>query len=808
MPDNQQNPKSDKTQTDSSTFIRVKQDNEASPYVVDLKQDETTVEDIKAFREKMRANRRKKLDFAQMVRESNRSTKESRPKENIDYSKIEQKQQVKKDQSRQSSQKKYFVNRLLRYYKRWYQERKKQSRKIARWFSFHWDKIISSINYQRSAIGLVGILALVLLPFPVIGYYQDLQQDSKKVLSYSKNGFNSLKASTLATLSSDMRQAKSKLSNALSLLSQAEEILKKQHGKIITIAKKIPVVGSGIQAKQNLLAAGNHIALGNTYILKGINDAKNHTGNLLYKSETLNNHIKSALPQYKQALRSIVKVPTEEIPSRYRSQAQEFKLIFTAIVNDLENISSLLDAFRLVFGQSGYNKYLVLFQNSNELRPTGGFAGGFAVVETQKGKINWKIPSGGTYDLQGQLNSAIRPPKPLQLVNKRWQFQDANWWSHLPASAALIEDMYQEARGASVDGVITVNASVLKRLLKVTGPIKVEEYNITVTSKNVVSKIQKSEDIAQQKNKKAKSALSILAKKIRSRLKKKDKMALLKLAVEIYQALEQKEIQVYMDNKQTQETLRSFGWTGEIMQAHKKQDYLHITHANLGSLKSNKNINEYIDLSTSINDQGQVVNTLKITRKHEGKVNTNTPRRYSMQNFSYLRVYVPKGSNIISAQGFSSPLESAFRVPKSYYKKHPLAKSLSSESEIDIDSGTRIYNQFGKTVFSNWMNTKPQNTSTAVIKYELPFKLTTKSDGNNLKKWSRLFFRNKQNTLPYSMLIQKQSGTNYNFSHTISTPRKFTSEWKSTDGLISNKGATQYQNRLTTDLQYGVLYKK
>jgi hypothetical protein len=838
-----QSPQKNIDKEESSTFIHINQSDTVSPHVIDLKEDEPDISDIETFREKMQQTKRKQVNFAEMVREANEESKHSEEDVRIRHSNPQptqidssQLKRIESNQNNQTNQKNFsesfsvknnkknlftktkekffsksyeFTQNISNYCQKTIDEAKKivrskqkQSQQLVETLQIKIDKYTSSIDLQRATIGAVGITALLLLPFPAIGYYKNLQQDGQKVISKSKAGFASLQSSTLAAFSSNLGQAKFKLSTALASFSQAEKILQQERSKLISIAEKIPILGSDIQAKQNMLTAGQHFALGNTYLLKGVSSAKKSDGSLTRRTSILQNHLTSALPQYKQALRSIVEIPTDEIPKKYQTQAEEFELLFTAMIDDMKNLTNLLETVNLVFGQKGYKKYLVVFQNSSELRATGGFAGAFAVVETQKGKISWKIPSGGTYDLQGQLNQTIRPPKPLQLVNDNWEFQDANWWSHLPASAAVMEDMYEESRGATIDGVITVNASMLERILQVTGPITLDKYDLTFNSNNVLDKIQQSEDIAQQKKKKPKSALALLAKKIRKKLKSGDKLAVMRLVLQSYQGLEQKEIQVYMDDNETQKTLRSYGWTGEILQAQPKQDYLHLVHSNSHGGKSNKFISEDVKLNTKINSSGEVINKVSIVRNY--KKSSSTP----VNNISHLRVYVPKDSKLISARGFNSPPEDEFHVPKSFYKPHPLTESLASEPEIDIDSGTRVNTQFGKTTFSNWIITDRGKTSRVVLKYKLPFKLGNGARNlSNFSKWKKLFTSEGENMIPYSMLLQKQSGTEYNFSHNISVTNKAKPVWTSSNIFSVKNNSASLKEKLKRDLQYGILFQ-
>jgi hypothetical protein len=103
---------------------------------------------------------------------------------------------------------------------------------------------------------------------------------------------------------------------------------------------------------------------------------------------------------------------------------------------------------------------------------------------------------------------------------------------------------------------------------------------------------------------------------------------------------------------------------------------------------------------------------------------------------------------------------------------------------VDQASGTMVSEEFGKTVFGNWVQTRPGETSTAVFVYELPF---TISSGHGLIQ----AVKNKigLNSGPaYSLLIQKQSGLlNRQTTATVSAPDRQIL-WSSSDkNIFTNK---------------------
>src|SRR3989344_28805 len=96
-------------------------------------------------------------------------------------------------------------------------------------------------------------------------------------------------------------------------------------------------------------------------------------------------------------------------------------------------------------------KYLILFQNPSELRPTGGFPGTYGVVTFKDGKLQ-DLKVDDVYNLDGQLQELIVPPIQLQHITPNWGMRDANWFIDFPTSARKITAFYKKESGYEVDG--------------------------------------------------------------------------------------------------------------------------------------------------------------------------------------------------------------------------------------------------------------------------------------------------------------------------------------------------------------------
>jgi hypothetical protein len=135
--------------------------------------------------------------------------------------------------------------------------------------------------------------------------------------------------------------------------------------------------------------------------------------------------------------------------------------------------------------------YLLIAQNSDELRATGGFVSGVALLRVEQGKITVGEFQ-DSFAVDDMTKTHPRAPEPLFKYMYAWQwlFRDGNWSPDLPTSARQLISMYQLDRGIKADGVIAVNLKALPAFLDAVGPINIEGYADRVDALNVASKIE------------------------------------------------------------------------------------------------------------------------------------------------------------------------------------------------------------------------------------------------------------------------------------------------------------------------------
>ena len=144
-----------------------------------------------------------------------------------------------------------------------------------------------------------------------------------------------------------------------------------------------------------------------------------------------------------------------------------------------------------IFGADGPRRYFLAIQNNAELRATGGFLGNYGELVAEDGSLRL-----GRIGRHEDLNEAGPRVKvldaPDDYLERYNPFEVASTWESVnlspdfPTVARVIAGLYPQSGGRAVDGVVGVDPVGLAALLKLTGPVTVENWPEPITAENVV----------------------------------------------------------------------------------------------------------------------------------------------------------------------------------------------------------------------------------------------------------------------------------------------------------------------------------
>jgi hypothetical protein len=608
--------------------------------------------------------------------------------------------------------------------------------------------------------------AVLVLPIRGFAYYKEVKEQASSVIAFATSGAQYLKTAKDAGLQADFDKLSTSFSEAQKSFALAQNKVDEINNTTQTLARLIPGISGTFQAGESVLSLGEILSkIGQSFSssMEMFKNGVDISQSPMLSLATIKRDMTLILAQLKEAEKIADEINLANIPEEYVQDMSNVKNYLPVIVPQIEKMIDFLGTMQVILGAEEGKRYLVVFQNNNEIRATGGFIGSYVLVDINEGRVtNLEIPAGGSYDLEGGEQKNVTAPEPLWLINSQWHFWDANWFFDFPTSAEKLVEFYNNSGGPTVDGVIAINATLMQDLVGKIGPITVPGYEEALTGENFIQILQ-TENYENKLEKNPKQLLSdagpIIIDKIIN-----NQASWVGLLPVLESGLKQKDLQIFFKSYDLQKKIMNLGWSGRVLDADK--DYLAVVHTNLGGGKTDQVIENEIWHHAEVLDSGEIEDTLIITRSHQGvkgDIFTGTA------NNDYLRVYVPLGSELVVAKGFSEMPAEAFEAPEATAQKDSYITNMEINTKYDESSQTAIFNESNKTVFANWLHLEPGETKSVYLKYKLPFTITqliqNQKDYSFMDQVGVVFKPDLStsaeiNSRFYSMIIQKQSGLN------------------------------------------------
>ncbi len=399
------------------------------------------------------------------------------------------------------------------------------------------------------------------------------------------------------------------------------------------------------------------------------------------------------------------------LPSDLQNKIQKGQEQIAQILALTREVNLNFEVFLKMLGDDVPHTYLILFQNNHELRATGGFIGSYMIVDVNDGLIT-KMEAKDVYERDGQLTEIIDSPPGIKQVSERLFMRDSNYSPNFPTSAERVMWFLEHSQGPSVDTVIAIDQTLVEGILELTGPIVLKHFPFQIKADNfnkiisyyIESKISETSTPKQLLF----DFIPVFKEKMLSMENFRGLGELLK------EKISSRHIQAYSKDANVQMLIEKFGVDGKTIAPEEKTDYLSIISTNIGGNKSDKYIETDIEHHTDIARSGLITNDLYITKTHTweekdfddwetlisrygtGEENIETVRFIlgEGRNLDYMRIYVPKNSQIIEVEGIT-------------------IEDIKLEEE---DGYTVFVFEFGKI--------EAGESKTIDIQYELPFTLS------------------------------------------------------------------------------------
>lgn len=441
---------------------------------------------------------------------------------------------------------------------------------------------------------------------------------------------------------------------------------------------RLPKVGPSLAAVPHLLNMGDNFLNAGATLLDGMDpllqtlfaDKKAVTAGMQSITERMLAPLIAAQPTFVLAQDQIERAAAE------RAEIDAGRLL-PQLASVLARMDKYLPALRvasqgaavspILLGAVRPMTYVVIAQNNDELRATGGFISAVGVLTIDKGKIVG-LDFKDSYSVDNWKRDHPEPPEQLRkyMGSELWVFRDANFWPDFPTSAKAIEYFADLDLGLDPDGVIAVDQYALQILVGGLGSVAVAEYdNDVLTSENAIAKIRNyweppAGTEGEWKNwlpwyKQRKQFMSYLVQAMRTKLESDTKsISLPAFAKSVLQALNEKHILWYFSGP-LGGGLDDGAWGGAIPQ--KTNDYLFVVDTNMGFNKANGIVKRRINYAVNIDAGGLARAELLVSYNnpanrdvsclHDSYYEATYDLMMNRCYWNYLRVYVPAGATLV-----------------------------------------------------------------------------------------------------------------------------------------------------------------
>lgn len=365
---------------------------------------------------------------------------------------------------------------------------------------------------------------------------------------------------------------------------------------------------------------------------------------------------------------------TLPISAKQRQLIATFLPLLPVLDASLSHKPEWINELRWFLGIDSQRTFLVESMDSAELRATGGFTGQFGELILNGAHVGpLRLANTGKYE---EDHSAEGSPPDKKVYPKvvgqsapapysdwwpiaNFGLRDANLSADFPTSARISMDRYAYEFGKNVDGVIMFNATLIKYIVHVTGPITIPAYQESITEQNLEDRLHyyqldntgiRREEIVEHVED-PQLARKLFTQRVTSALISTATHLpvnkLLPMANEMLHSMKTKDLQVYVTNPRLESLIGEYGSTASLNRS-SNYDGLFIVQSNLSANKASQYVTTAVQDTITLDAKGGATHSLQITLNYQQKGDV-----YGFDTYrDYVRVYMPVNSRVLAGNGF------------------------------------------------------------------------------------------------------------------------------------------------------------
>jgi hypothetical protein len=264
-------------------------------------------------------------------------------------------------------------------------------------------------------------------------------------------------------------------------------------GPVVRVA---PLLRVQLRATRNLVdagVAGSRAARDLSPLLEEARTAGRTTDETVRRLAAARPVIDGAIQELAEADRRIRELRGYRLVGPLGSRVRSAQAELDAVLSSARRARRGLTVGLELAGADGPRRYLLLSQNPDEVRPTGGYMGTYGVATGANGRIS--LPTYGATDAWTTAHPQARLPLDespflFRYVKVPQDLTNSNAVPDWPTSARTAAAMWSRGGEPAVDGVVTFMPALLVRLVTELGEVRVPGYPDVLNGDNVDARIE------------------------------------------------------------------------------------------------------------------------------------------------------------------------------------------------------------------------------------------------------------------------------------------------------------------------------
>lgn len=390
-------------------------------------------------------------------------------------------------------------------------------------------------------------------------------------------------------------------------------------------------------------------------------------------------------------------VQLDQISISTQNQENEIDAFKTKLQEEFKKTGVVQQLAPLLPDLSGLNNertYAFILQNNQELRPTGGFIQSVALITVNQGSIT-ATEFMSSYDLDAKMSGIATPPEEITqlLGEERWYLRDSNWDPDFSVSSEKINSFIENSTSKKIHGIFAIDIYGLEKILAVTGPVELPQYNEVITDKNISERLEFHSEVTFVDKENNPDYSTVLFSTIFSQLKTLEDEQIIRLYDSLQILFKENNLLVSMADQNELMSMKSLGWSGSLISPDCPAtlgavdcfvDTFAQVEANIGINKANYYLEKSINHIVTMNE-ASLAHKRTITYKNTAQTNTWPKGNYK----AYIRLYVPKEATLQSIFYNTSPIPLEQVTIKDLGQKRVIGFTIdvpiNSQSIVDVE---------------------------------------------------------------------------------------------------------------------------